>query len=205
MCSSSNSTIWNQLHDALKNGEVLPYLVYKTCLRMDGQTLVNLEIFSNNFNGGSSGRSIDSTFFSLAIFFCSWTVVFKQKNRSKIILLNLYLVAGTLYKHLNHCVTASGKRLLRRWICHPLKDIDAINKRLDVVEGFIQHCGLGPTTLGYLRKIPDLERLLGQVRSTVGLSSLLRLPFIGEKILKKRVSGFFPLSVTSLLKLWIIL
>ena len=126
-----------------------------------------------------------------ALIFCSWTVVFKQKTRSKIILLNLYLVAGTLYKHLNHCVTASGKRLLRRWICHPLKDIDAINKRLDVVEGFIQNCGLGPTALGYLRKIPDLERLLGQVRFTVGLSSLLQLPFIGEKILKRWVSGSF--------------
>ncbi|RLN25219.1 DNA mismatch repair protein MSH7 [Panicum miliaceum] len=142
------------LHDALKNGEVLPYHVYKTCLRMDGQTLVNLEIFSNNFDGGSS---------------------------------------GTLYKHLNHCVTASGKRLLRRWICHPLKDIDAINKRLDVVEAFIQNCGLGPTTLGYLRKIPDLERLLGQVRSTVGLSSSVRLPFIGERILKKRTKTFIML------------
>ncbi|WVZ72571.1 hypothetical protein U9M48_021006 [Paspalum notatum var. saurae] len=139
------------LHDALKNGAVLPYHVYKTCLRMDGQTLVNLEIFSNNFDGSSS---------------------------------------GTLYKHLNHCITASGKRLLRRWICHPLKDIDAINKRLDVVEGFIQNCGLGPTTLEYLRKIPDLERLLGRVRSTVGLSSSIRLPFVGEKILKKRIKTF---------------
>lgn len=119
-------------------------------------------------------------------------------------MLNLYLVAGTLYKHLNHCVTASGKRLLRRWICHPLKDIDAINKRLDVVEGFIQNCGLGPTTLGYLRKIPDLERLLGQVRSTVGLSSLLQLPFIGEKILKRRVGGSFlfeTLALDSLIQL----
>ncbi|KAF8663152.1 hypothetical protein HU200_055753 [Digitaria exilis] len=142
------------LHDALKNGEVLPYHVYKTCLRMDGQTLVNLEIFSNSFDGGSS---------------------------------------GTLYKHLNHCVTTFGKRLLRRWVCHPLKDIDAINERLDVVEGFIQNCGLGPTTLVYLRKIPDLERLLGQVRSTVGLSSSVQLPFVGERILKKRIKTFIML------------
>ncbi|XP_062200486.1 DNA mismatch repair protein MSH7 [Phragmites australis] len=139
------------LHDALKNGEVLPYHVYKTCLRMDGQTLVNLEIFSNSFDGGPS---------------------------------------GTLYKHLNHCVTASGKRLLRRWICHPLRDVDDINKRLDVVEGFILNCGLGPKTLEYLRKIPDLERLLGRVRSTVGLSSSVRLPFVGKKILKRRIKTF---------------
>lgn len=142
------------LHDALKNGEVVPYPVYKTCLRMDGQTLVNLEIFSNNFDGGSS---------------------------------------GTLYKHLNHCITDSGKRLLRRWICHPLKDIDAINRRLDVVEGFIQNRGLDPITFEYLRKIPDLERLLGRVRSTVGLSSSGRLPFVGKKILRQRIKTFISL------------
>ncbi|KAM3328741.1 hypothetical protein ACQJBY_026089 [Aegilops geniculata] len=139
------------LDDALKNGEVLPYNVYQTCLRMDGQTLVNLEIFGNNFDGGSS---------------------------------------GTLYKHLNHCITASGKRLLRRWICHPLKDVDAINRRLDIVEGFIQHCGVGSVTLEHLRKIPDLERLLGRVRSTVGLTSAVLLPFVGEKILKRRIKTF---------------
>lgn len=28
---------------------------YQICPKMDGQTLVNLQIFSNNFNGGSSG------------------------------------------------------------------------------------------------------------------------------------------------------
>ncbi|KAI5005350.1 hypothetical protein ZWY2020_032593 [Hordeum vulgare] len=139
------------LDDALKNGEVLPYNVYQTCLRMDGQTLVNLEIFSNNFDGGSS---------------------------------------GTLYKHLNHCITASGKRLLRRWICHPLKDVDAINRRLDIVEGFIQHCGVGSITLEHLRKIPDLERLLGRVRSTIGLTSAVLLPFVGDKILKRRIKTF---------------
>jgi DNA mismatch repair protein MSH6 len=100
-----------------------------------------------------------------------------------------YFVAGTLYKHLNHCITASGKRLLRRWICHPLKDVNAINRRLDIVEGFIQNCGVGSITLEHLRKIPDLERLLGRVRSTVGLTSAVMLPFVGDKILKRRVSG----------------
>ncbi|TVU21505.1 hypothetical protein EJB05_31144, partial [Eragrostis curvula] len=138
------------LVDALTNGEVLPYHVYQTCLRMDGQTLVNLEIFRNS-DGSTS---------------------------------------GTLYKHLNHCITAFGKRLLRSWICHPLKDVDAINRRLDIVEAFIQKEGLNSTTLECLRKIPDLERLLGRVRSTVGLSSTARLPFVGEKILKRRIKTF---------------
>ncbi|KAA8523099.1 hypothetical protein F0562_009522 [Nyssa sinensis] len=80
------------LDDALHNGDILPYQVYGGCLRMDGQTLLNLEIFSNNADGGPS---------------------------------------GTLYKYLDNCITSSGKRLLRNWICHPLKDVEEINCCLD--------------------------------------------------------------------------
>ncbi|KAJ4752225.1 DNA mismatch repair protein MutS [Rhynchospora pubera] len=139
------------LEDALKNGEILPYHVYKSCLRMDGQTLVNLEIFSNNVDGGLS---------------------------------------GTLYKHLDHCLTASGKRLLKRWICHPLKDIDEINSRLDVVEGIINNSGLVSIIHEHLRRVPDLERLLGQVKSAIGSSAALLLPVIGQRMLKRRVKTF---------------
>nr|CAD1843050.1 unnamed protein product [Ananas comosus var. bracteatus] len=139
------------LDDALRNGELSPYHIYKSCLRMDGQTLVNLEIFHNNIDGGLS---------------------------------------GTLYKHLDHCITASGKRLLRRWICHPLKNIDDINDRLNIVEGFIKNSGLVSIIVQHLRRIPDLERLLGRVKSTVGSSSALLLPLIGDRVLKQRVKTF---------------
>lgn len=94
---------------------------------------------------------------------------------------------GTLYKHLDHCITASGKRLLRRWICHPLKDVTDVNHRLNIVDGFIKHSGIISIIVGYLRRLPDLERLLGRVRSTVGSSSTLLLPFVGERVLKQRV------------------
>jgi DNA mismatch repair ATPase MutS len=56
------ATIRKQLENALQNGEVLPYNVYQSCLRMDGQTLVNLEVFSNSFDGGSSGMGAPSTY-----------------------------------------------------------------------------------------------------------------------------------------------
>lgn len=52
----------DQLGDALRNGEILSYHVYKSCLRMDGQTLVNLEIFGNNADGGPSGNNQTSPF-----------------------------------------------------------------------------------------------------------------------------------------------
>ncbi|RRT85867.1 hypothetical protein B296_00002863 [Ensete ventricosum] len=94
---------------------------------------------------------------------------------------------GTLFKHLDHCITASGKRLLRRWICHPLKDVTDINHRLNIVDGFIKHSGIISIIVGYLHRLPDLERLLGRVRSTVGSSSTLLLPFVGERVLKQRV------------------
>ncbi|KAM3713937.1 hypothetical protein ACJW31_01G294000 [Castanea mollissima] len=139
------------LDDVLRNGDVLPYQVYRGCLRIDGQTLVNLEIFSNNADGGPS---------------------------------------GTLYKFLDNCVTSSGKRLLRNWICHPLKDIEGINNRLNVVEDLMANSEVMLLVSQNLKKLPDLERLLGRVKASVQSSASLVLPLLGKKILKQRVKVF---------------
>ncbi|XP_022749790.1 DNA mismatch repair protein MSH7-like isoform X2 [Durio zibethinus] len=139
------------LDDILRNGDIVPYQVYRGYLRIDGQTLVNLEIFSNSADGGSS---------------------------------------GTLYKYLDNCVTSSGKRLLRSWICHPLKDVDSINSRLNVVEELMSHSEIMLLVAQYLHKLPDLERLLGSVKASIQSSACLVLPMIGKKILKRRVKAF---------------
>lgn len=47
-----------QLDDVLQNGDIFPYQVYRDCLKMDGQTMVNLEIFCNNADGGPSGEGL---------------------------------------------------------------------------------------------------------------------------------------------------
>ncbi|XP_071726754.1 DNA mismatch repair protein MSH7 [Rutidosis leptorrhynchoides] len=143
-----------QMEDALRNGSILPYEVYKGCLRMDGPTMANLEIFSNNVDGGTS---------------------------------------GTLYKYLDNCLTPSGKRLLRKWLCHPLKDVEEINRRLNVVEEFKGRIDIMTLIAQYLRKLPDLERFLGQIKATSQSSALLLLPLIGRKILKQRVKAFVSL------------
>lgn len=96
-------------------------------------------------------------------------------------------MSGTLYKHLDNCITASGKRLLRKWICHPLKSTEEINKRLDVVETLVKQSVQMSTIMQYLRRLPDLERLLGQVKSSVGSCGTLLLPLLGVKVLKQRV------------------
>lgn len=139
------------LHDALRNGEILPYQVYKRCLRMDGQTLVNLEIFGNNVDGSPS---------------------------------------GTLFKHLDSCITSSGKRLLRNWICHPLMSFGEINDRLNVVEGLLKNMEISVLIAQYLRRLPDLERLLGRVKAGVGSSSAFLLPLFGQRLLKQQVKAF---------------
>ncbi|XP_059638111.1 DNA mismatch repair protein MSH7 [Cornus florida] len=139
------------LDDALHNGDILLYQVYRGCLRMDGQTFVNLEIFSNNADGGP---------------------------------------AGTLYKFLDNCMTSSGKRLLRTWICHPLKDVEEINLRLNAVEELMTHSETMLLVAQYLRKLPDLERLLGRVKASIQSSASLLLPLIGKKVLKQRVKVF---------------
>ena len=96
--------------------------------------------------------------------------------------------AGTLYKYLDNCVTSSGKRLLRRWICHPLKDASAINNRLNVVEDLMSKSEIMLLVSQYLRRVPDLERLCGQIRASVQSSAILSLPLLGKKLLKQRVS-----------------
>ncbi|XP_054791375.1 DNA mismatch repair protein MSH7-like [Prosopis cineraria] len=139
------------LEDVLQNGDIYPYQVYRGCLKMDGQTLINLEIFSNNADGGQS---------------------------------------GTLYKYLDSCVTSSGKRVLRSWICHPLKDVDGINNRLDVVDGLVSCPEIVSLIAQHLHKLPDLERLLGRIKITLQSSGPLLLPMFRQKVLKRRVKVF---------------
>nr|XP_016505221.1 PREDICTED: DNA mismatch repair protein MSH7-like isoform X1 [Nicotiana tabacum] len=137
------------LDEVLRNGDILSYEVYRGCLKMDGQTLVNLEIFNNNADGSPS---------------------------------------GTLYKYLDNCVTSPGKRLLRNWVCHPLKDVEKINHRLDVIDRFVENSEATLSAAQYLRKLPDLDRLVGRVKASIQSSEALLLPLIGAKILKQRVS-----------------
>ncbi|CAN8258263.1 unnamed protein product [Cochlearia groenlandica] len=140
-----------KLEDVIKNGDIYPYQVYRGCLRIDGQTMVNLEIFNNSCDGGSS---------------------------------------GTLYKYLDNCVSPTGKRLLRNWICHPLKDAGSINKRLDVVNEFTANSEAMQITGQCLHKLPDLERLLGRIRSSVQSSAFVLPALLGKKVLKQRIKTF---------------
>ena len=72
----------------------------------------------------------------------------------------------SLLSVLDRTVTPMGARLLRRWVVFPLKDVQEINQRLDVVENFFREPQMHESLIAQLEQIGDLERQMG--RAAVG-------------------------------------
>lgn len=66
--------------------------------------------------------------------------------------------------------------------------MEKINHRLDVVDRLVENSEATLSAAQYLRKLPDLDRLVGRVKASIQSSEALLLPLIGAKILKQRVS-----------------
>lgn len=71
--------------------------------------------------------------------------------------------AVPLISIIDKTVSPMGGRLLKRWLALPLKDINEINKRLNVVERFVKKQDLTHTVQGYLKQMGDLERIISRV------------------------------------------
>jgi DNA mismatch repair protein MutS len=65
----------------------------------------------------------------------------------------------SLLEVLDETRTAMGRRLLKRRILHPLRNLDLIRARLDMMETFYRDQGRLGSLREVLGKIPDLERL----------------------------------------------
>ena len=92
-----------------------------------------------------------------------------------------YEGAKTLIDVMDRTISPMGGRLLKRWISLPLKDIQPVNERLDVVQHFIENSAFSDEMAGLLRQIGDLERLISKVavnrinpREVVQLKKALR-------------------------------
>jgi DNA mismatch repair protein MSH6 len=72
---------------------------------------------------------------------------------------------GTVFKLLANSITPFGKRLFKRWLCHPLRRINEINARLDAIEDLIRLVDLHDTMAKQLSSMPDLERLISRIHS----------------------------------------
>ncbi|GAA5901645.1 hypothetical protein JCM6882_006031 [Rhodosporidiobolus microsporus] len=83
---------------------------------------------------------------------------------------------GTLLQLLSRCVTPFGKRLFKVWLCAPLRDVQAINDRLDAVEDLISNSNFAVAFDSTAKKLPDLERLLSRIHGkTVKKKDFLRV------------------------------
>ncbi len=69
----------------------------------------------------------------------------------------------SLISVIDKTITPMGSRLIKRWIALPLKNTDAINERLEVVDFFLKNPELKEYIEGYLKQIGDLERLISKV------------------------------------------
>lgn len=70
--------------------------------------------------------------------------------------------AKTLIQVIDKTITPMGARLLKRWVALPLKDIQRINDRLDVVQKFVENPELRESLEAHLRQIGDLERIISK-------------------------------------------
>ncbi|KAJ2800814.1 DNA mismatch repair protein msh6 [Coemansia guatemalensis] len=124
----------------LGNFDLYTPLQHDSALVLDGPTLTNLDIFAVAAEGDSgSGTGTGSGSAAPA--------------------------QGTLFALVDHARTAFGRRLLRRWTCHPLRHADAINARLDAVDFLLGAADVRDTCAEVLAGLPDLERGLSRIHA----------------------------------------
>ncbi|MDR2542140.1 MAG: DNA mismatch repair protein MutS [Treponema sp.] len=69
----------------------------------------------------------------------------------------------SLFEVLNETRCSMGRRLLKRRLLHPLRDLEKINKRLDIVEELYRSQDCLAKLRELLVKLPDLERLCSRL------------------------------------------
>lgn len=74
-----------------------------------------------------------------------------------------YEGARTLIEVLDRTISPMGGRLLKRWLSLPLRDMQPVNDRLDVVEYFYRNQAVSDEITGLIRQIGDLERLVSKI------------------------------------------
>ena len=88
--------------------------------------------------------------------------------------------SGALLAAVDHTVSAMGARLLRRWLCYPLRDVARIRQRQGIVGALRQDEGRRAALRGALRDIGDIERVAG--RLGVQRSGPRELRTLGESL-----------------------
>lgn len=74
-----------------------------------------------------------------------------------------YEGARTFMDVMDRTISPMGGRLLKRWISLPLKDIQPVNERHDIVQYFTENTPVKDQIADLIRQVGDLERLISKV------------------------------------------
>lgn len=69
----------------------------------------------------------------------------------------------SLLQVLDNTVTPMGGRMLHRWLVFPLKEVERINRRLDMVEYYFRNTEFRDLVNEQLQSVGDLERIISRV------------------------------------------
>eukprot|EP00963_Diacronema_lutheri_P003801 scaffold287_cov337-Pavlova_lutheri.AAC.164 len=72
---------------------------------------------------------------------------------------------GSLLNRIDKTVTAAGRRMISRWVCSPLQDVEAIQNRYDTVEVFYSCPKQADRFQKSIQGLPDGEQVLGAIYS----------------------------------------
>lgn len=86
-----------------------------------------------------------------------------QRNLELVSPLGTEIAEGTLLAILDRTLTPMGSRLLKKWLLRPLRDVVAINRRLDAVEELCTGTGLRGKLREILDEVGDTERLTSRI------------------------------------------
>lgn len=70
---------------------------------------------------------------------------------------------NTLFSVLDYAATAMGSRMIKKWIVRPLRNVEQINQRLDMVELLVKQVLLRDGLHSLLKSIGDNERVVGRI------------------------------------------
>ncbi len=70
---------------------------------------------------------------------------------------------GSLLWVLDKCKTALGSRLLKNWLVSPLSNVNKIEERLRIVDGFTSSFIAREEVINLLKEVYDLERLIARI------------------------------------------
>lgn len=70
--------------------------------------------------------------------------------------------------------TAMGGRLLKQWLTQPLRDRDALNRRLESVDAFFQDTARRERVRALLKQVGDIERLITRIQQNIATPAQVR-------------------------------